>query len=118
MTWSEAALIITAVASVVGAVWVIVRERRKPTLDLANSDQIKAQVKKISDETNARRDLRVLQLENWAFEKVRPWGRDAVTKFDQQGDLLRELAKAVGREVPVIHLDPFPEMPPPMTLPD
>jgi hypothetical protein len=43
-----------------------------------------------------------------------PWGRDAVVKFDKQGDQVQDLATALGRQVDRIHLDPFPEMPPPL----
>lgn len=113
-TLAEMGLIVTTVVTVVGAIAVIVRDRRKPQLDLANRDQVQSVVKEYADKSNARRDLRLLQIENWAFNQVRPWGRDTVVKFDQQSDLVQELARALGRNVDRIHLDPFPEMPPPL----
>lgn len=123
MALSEIVLVGTTLLAVATAIATIVRDRRKPELDaaqaehaLVNSDAVKAEIKRQSDVSNARRDLRLLDIENWAFDKVRPWGRDVVTKFDQQGDLLRKMATALGQTVPEIHLEPFPEMPPPRPL--
>lgn len=119
MQISEIVLVSTTMLAVGTAIAAIVRDRRKPQLDaaqaetaLVNSDAIKAEIKRQSDVSNARRDLRLLDLENWAFEKVRPWGREAVTRFDQQSDVVSELAQALGRTVVPVHLPPFPEMPP------
>jgi hypothetical protein len=117
MSITEICLLGTTLVAVVGGPWAIIRERNKPHLDLVNADQVKSVVKKYADESNARRDLRLLQIDNWAFNQVMPWGRSVVAKFDRQGDQLLELAKAQGVEVERIHLDPFPEMPPPL-LPD
>lgn len=117
MTLTEAALLTTTLLAVLGGVWAIIRERNKPRLDLANSDQVRSVVKEYADKSNARRDLRLLQIDNWAFNQVMPWGRDAVVKFDKQGDQLEELAHDLGRHVERIHLAPFPEMPPPL-VPD
>lgn len=121
MTWAEIGLAATTLVTVTGAVTAIIRDRRKPQLDQVNSDLVRAQVRKMTDEVNAerdlknaRRDLRMLRLDTWAFDKVLPWGRDAVIKFDKQSDLVHELASALGREVESIHLDPFPEPPPPV----
>ncbi len=100
--------------AIIGAAAAIIRDRRKPQLDLANRDQVQSVVKEYADKSNARRDLRLLQIENWAFNQVRPWGRDTVVKFDRQSDLLHDMAAKLQIEVPVIHLLEFPEMPPPL----
>lgn len=94
------------------AAWV--QSRRKPQLDGANVELIKSTVKESSDKYNARRDLELIRWQTWIFDRVRPWGRDAVIKFDQQGAQLQELATALGRTVEVIHLEPFPEVPAPL----
>lgn len=114
MSPTEIGLLATALVAIVGSAAAIIRDRRKPQLDLANKEQVQSVVKEYADKSNARRDLRLLQIENWAFEKVRPWGRDAVVKFDQQGEQVQDLARALGRTVERIHLEPFPEMPPPL----
>jgi hypothetical protein len=114
MQLTELVLVATTTVAIVGGVAAVIRERYKPRIDLANSDQVRAQVRKFSEEFNARRDLRQLQVENWAFNQVRPWGRDVVQKFDKQSDLLHGLAARIGVEVPAIHLDAFPEIPPPI----
>lgn len=123
MPTTEIGLWVTATVALLGAVWAIVRDRRKPQLDaaqaentLVNSDAVKAEIKRQSDESNLRRDLRVLDLENWAWEKVRPWGRHVVVTFEKMCDLMREDRTALGLEMPEIHLDEFPEMPPPRPL--
>lgn len=105
------------------------QNRKKPILDEAQAEAVSAQVKKTNaeinrdrDEYNARRDLELIRWQSWVFEKVRPWGRDVVTKFDQQGEQLRQALAAIARMVTEahlepfdeIHLDPFPEMPPPL----
>lgn len=113
-TLAEVGLIATTLVTVIGAIAVIVRDRRKPQLDMANRDQVQSVVKEYADKSNARRDLRLLQVENWAFNEVRPWGRDTVLKFDMQGDQVQDLARALGRTVERIHLEPFPEMPAPL----
>lgn len=120
MTLAEVGLILTAGGAVLGAVFLAVRERLKPRLDAAqvesivvNSDAIKQDIAKKAALSNAKRDLRLLKLEVWGFEEVMPWGRDVVTKFDQQARLLQEMAAALDRILPDIRLTPFPEMPPP-----
>lgn len=121
MTWAEFGMLATALVAIVGAAAAIIRDRRKPQLDQVNSDLVRTEVRKMNDEINAerdrknaRRDLRLLQLDTWAFDKIVPWGRDAVRKFDMQGDQVEELATALGRSVDRIHLDPFPDPPPPI----
>jgi hypothetical protein len=124
VTITEYVLIAAAVIPAIGALTLAIRERRKPELDAAqiesaivNSESIKQEIKNKSDLSNARRDIRLLALEKWGFEEVRPWGRDVVVKFDLMADLLRaELWSQGHKEMPDIHLTPFPEMPPPQAL--
>lgn len=111
MTGTEIALILTTIMTVVGGIAVIIRDHRKTRMD---SDTVRAQVKELTDKSSARRDMRVLQLENWAFDKVRPWGREVVVKYDRQNDTLAEMAKALNISFVPDHLPPFPEMPPPL----
>lgn len=125
MQLNEAIYILTTVTVLIGAAAAIIRERRKPQLDaaqaenaLVNSESVKATIKQMTDkanamrdQANAMRDLHMLALEDWAFEEVRPWGREVVVKYDKQNDLLRELGKRVDVDVPEDHLPPFPEMP-------
>jgi hypothetical protein len=114
MTLIEFGLLVTPALAIVGAAAAIIRDRRKPAIDSATAKQIESVARDYSNKFNAQRDLRQLQVENWAFNQVMPWGRTTVAKFDKQGDQVRELARALGREVEPIHLDPFPEMPPPL----
>lgn len=123
MSITEWSLLATTAVAVIGAILLGIRERRKPVIDAAtaesivvNSEAIKQEIKRQGDLSNARRDLRLLALEKWGFEDVRPWGRDVVTKFDTQNELVRELATALGRTVPEVRLAPFPEMPPPQAV--
>jgi hypothetical protein len=123
MSITEYILVVTTVTAALGALSLAIRERRKPELDAAtaenaivNSESVKQEIKKQSDLSNARRDLRLLALERWGFDEVRPWGRDVVTKFDLLSDLLRAELWAQGhKDMPDVHLTPFPEMPPPQT---
>ena len=114
MTLAETALLGTTIVAIVGAMAAIVRDRRKPRVDMASASQIESVVKEYADKSNARRDLRLLQVENWAYSQVRPWGWDAVAKFNLQNDMVRVLAVKLGETVPEVHLAPFPEMPPPL----
>lgn len=114
MSLTELGLLSTTIIAIVGAAAAIIRDRRKPRVDMANVSQIESVVKEYANKFNAQRDLRQLQVENWAFNQVMPWGRATVVKFDKQGDQLRDLAHKLGVEVAPIHLDPFPEMPPPL----
>lgn len=123
MSVTEWILIATTITAAVGAFSLAIRERRKPELDAAqaasavvNSESIKQEIKKQSDLSNARRDIRLLALEQWGFDQVRPWGRDVVTKFDLIADLLKAELWEQGKAMPEIHLAPFPEMPPPQAL--
>jgi hypothetical protein len=114
MSLTEISLLVTTLVAIMGGIWAIFRERNKPRLEGATTDQVRSVVKEYADKSNARRDLRLLQIDNWAFNQVMPWGRDAVVKFDKQGDQVQDLATALGRQVERIHLAPFPEMPPPL----
>jgi hypothetical protein len=104
-------------------VYTIWRDRRKPTLDLAqaqqtiaSSAQVKATIQRMSDETNAARDLRIWDLEQYA-DKMRPWVRLVVERFDQVRDLMRWEFESNGRVVPFIEdIPPPPELPPPRPL--
>lgn len=106
---------LTAATGLIGAVWALVRDRRKPTLDAASTDQIKAQVKKSAEEYGARRDLQFLRLENWAFQEVRPWGRAMVVRDELMMDMLVKAYEKLELPLPEIPpLLPMPEMPPPI----
>ena len=91
---------------------------RKPKLDAAQVDKIKAEIakdenaaKQESARANAKRDRHIVRLEQWGFEMVRPWGRRAAIVVDEQNDLLVELAARANIPFEPKHLAPFPEMP-------
>lgn len=125
MQLNEIVYILTTIGAIGVAVAAIIRDRRKPALDsaqaentLVNSESVKATIREMTDQANAKRDqanamrdLHLLQLEDWAFEEVRPWGREVVRKYDKQNDMLRELGARLDVDVPEDHLPPFPEMP-------
>lgn len=115
MTLTEVALILTAGGSLALTVWTIVKERRKPQLDEAQTRAVQVEVARSSAELNASRDLRVLDLEQWA-DKMKPWTREVRDKFEMVCELLKEERWAVGKSMPEIHLPPPPEPPPPRPL--
>lgn len=117
--WVPLAAAFVAIAATLAG---IIRDRRKPELDSAqaesaivNSSSVKLQIKKMSDESNNRRDLRILDLENWG-DDMRAWGREVRATFDKICDLMREDRRALNLEMPEIHLSEPPEFPPPRPL--
>lgn len=123
MSLTEWVSISAAAIAIAGAFAGIVRDRRKPALDeaqatsaLVNSDSVKAQIKRMSDESNIRRDLRILDLEQWA-DLMRPWASRAKERDDICFDLIREDRKRLGLDMPYIpELPPVPTFPPPRAL--
>lgn len=116
---SFAAAVVAIGVAIAGAV----KDRRKPVLDAAqaesaivNSDSVKQQIKRMSDESNMRRDLRILDLEQWG-DRVRPYLRIVAQRFDELCDLIREDREKLDLPMPNIEpLPPAPEMPPPRPL--
>lgn len=113
-------LVATTISALAVAVAGIVRDRRKPQLDdaqaehvLVNSSSVKATIKKMADDSNMARDRRIIDLEDYLFNQVRPWARDVVVKFDMVSDLLRAELWTRTKDMPDIHIKPFPEMPEP-----
>jgi adenylate kinase len=123
MSLTEWFSVSTAVLAVAVAVAGIVRDRRKPELDAAqaesaivNSSSVKQQIKRMSDESNMRRDLRILDLENWA-DLMRPWASRAKERDDLIFDTIREDRRRLGLEMPHFPaLPPVPAFPPPRPL--
>ena len=125
MKWTEyvpvAAAIIAAIVALAGA-W---HSRRKADLDeaqatnaLVNSDSVKAQIRRMSDESNLRRDTRILDIEAWADE-MRPWASEVQESYA----VLVELAVSVlwdrGESLPDTvprRLPPPPKFPPPRPM--
>lgn len=122
MKWTEYIPIAVSIVSVLAVVAGIIRDRRKPDLDqaqatsaLVNSDSVKQQIKRMSDESNARRDLRILDLEEWA-DAMRPWASDAQAKFAMLAEMIRAELWDRGRPMPDIDLLPPPKFPPPRAI--
>ena len=122
MKWTEYVPIAVSIVSVLAVIAGIVRDRRKPDLDqaqatsaLVNSDSVKQQIKRMSDESNARRDLRILDLEEWA-DLMRPWASDAQAKFAMLAEMIRAELWDKGKRMPDIELMPPPKFPPPRPL--
>lgn len=108
-------LSVAAVASV--RAWVTPRRQAKiedKTADQlsADSDQIRAEIKKMADETNRSRDYRIWQLEGY-IDLDRTWHRKMIELVETLIDLLRaELAKT-DRKPPKLDIPIPPEIPPP-----
>jgi len=111
MTLSDVALyvvptlaVLLSGATLAVSIW---RDRNKPPLD-------EATVKDLNNRLNARRDKRVLDLENWA-DKLRPYLRGVKVRDDMMCDLIREAYTKLGLPMPEIAplADP-PEMPQPV----
>lgn len=124
MSTSELLLSGTSIISCVGAVILTINNRRKPVLDTAtaqkafvDSDAVKQEIKRMSEESNIRRDLRILDLENWG-EDMRPWVFAIKERNDVLYALIREDRKMLGLDMPDIPpLPPTPIFPPPRPLP-
>lgn len=122
MSLTEWGLLVTTAIAVVTAVAAVFRDRKKPVLDeaqaesaLVNSESVKMQIKKMSDESNIRRDLRILDLEKWA-DAAAPWMSLAIDRFNLICRLLREDREKLGLPMPEIDLPPAPERPAPRAL--
>ena len=116
MKWTEYVPIAVSIVSVLAVIAGIVRDRRKPDLDqaqatsaLVNSDSVKQQIKRMSDESNARRDLRILDLEEWA-DVIRPWASRVKERDDIIFETIREDRRRLGLEMP--YIPPLPPVPP------
>lgn len=123
MSLSEVLPTLAATVAVLVAIAGVIANRRKPALDeaqatsaLVNSDSVKVQIKRMSDESNIRRDLRILDLEQWA-DLMRPWASRAKERDDMVFELIREDRKRMGLDMPFIPaLPPVPAFPPPRPL--
>lgn len=107
MKWTEYIPIAAAIVAILVSIAGVIRERRKPALDaaqansaLVNSDAVKQQIKKMSDESNVRRDLRILDLEEWA-DAMRPWSSEVQAYYAMLVDIVKaEMWEAGHRELP------------------
>lgn len=92
------------------------RQRRVEDADvdetIASEDQIRAEIKKMADDTNRSRDYRIWQLEGY-IDLDRTWHRKMVALVEMLIELLRvELAKT-HRKPPKLDIPVPPEIPPP-----
>lgn len=108
MTWTEAALILTALGSLGLAVWTVVKERRKPQLDEAQTAAVRAEVQKSDRSLNLWRDRRILDLESWG-DHMRPWASAMDRRDEQMMVLITTAYERLGWPVPAI--EPKPAMP-------
>lgn len=123
MSLTEWIPIAASCIAIVGAAAAILRDRKKPDLDeaqaksaLVNSDSVKQQIRKMSDESNARRDLRVLDLEEWA-DKMRPWTYQVRDRYERLQELVKDMLWAEGKKMPEdMGLPEPPPFPPPRPL--
>lgn len=112
MSLSEVFLAAAAILSAVGALGAVFYKRRQPELDqataahqLVSSDAVKTEIERSSRALNAARDLRVLDLENWADE-MRPWVYGVRTRDDMMCDLIKKAYEKLQMPIPDI-----PELP-------
>lgn len=108
MHLNEIALVLSPLAAVIIAVWAIVRERKKPQLDEAQIDQVKAELRKDDVMFNLHRDRRILALERWG-DNMRGWVSGLRRRDEQMINLIREERERCGLDMPPV--EPFPEPP-------
>lgn len=115
MTLSEILSICTTLLAIAVAVAAIIRNRRQPQLNaaqtvsaLVSSDAVKAEIERTTKALNANRDLRVLDLEIWA-DHMRPCIRSIQARDDVMCDALRVAYTRL--ELPMPDLPAFPEIP-------
>jgi hypothetical protein len=123
MTGAELILGATTIVSCVVAATALahqwIQDRRKPALDTAHAEQLvadkdtlRAEIKKMAEETNRSRDYRIWALEGY-IDLDRLWHREVIELLEGLvGQLRRELART-GRTLPDIDLPPPPEIPAP-----
>lgn len=107
---------VAALISAIGAVSVVLRERHKPTLDKTQDEKYRAEIKRMSDETNAKRDYRIWQLEGY-IDLDRGWHRDVIGLFEQLAAVLQQLQDAglipADMNIPDVTFPPPPSVPEP-----
>lgn len=106
----------TTLLAIITAIAAIVKDRRKPDLDAAaiestviNSAKVKAEIKSRAQQENFRRDLRILDLEEWG-EQVRPYLSQVAERDNQMLTLIRE--DRVRCKLPMPDIAPLPPPPP------
>lgn len=103
-------LILSLIVPIGSLIYMVIYTRRK---DSAQTDEVKQTIRKMSDETNASRDLRIWDLEKWS-DLMRPWARAVLARVDTLCDLLDAELNAQGKQLPPMDpLPPMPEPPPP-----
>jgi hypothetical protein len=115
--------ITTGLALLVGLAGII-KDRRTPELNqaqatsaLADSDQVKAEIKRLSEQSNMARDLRILDLEKWG-DAMRPWASSVMRRDNQMLELIKEDRVRCNLPMPELEpLMPYPEFPAPRPLP-
>lgn len=119
MQLSEWVLTATTVTSVLVAAAGVIRERRKPALDTAtaaktnvDADSVQLQIKKMSEERDYRRDIRILDLERWA-DLARPWMSTKVEQCSRLWQMMIEDRSELGKPMPDMTFPPPPEYPDP-----
>lgn len=112
-------LSVSVAAASVAREWV--RDRRQRRVEdadvdetVASEEQIRAEIKRMADDTNRSRDYRIWQLEGY-IDLDRTWHRKMVALVETLIDLLRvELARS-NRKPPKLDIPVPPEIPPPPT---
>lgn len=83
MNAAEVILIVTALGSLVGSVALAVWGRRQPKVDEATTDKLRAELKKMNDQSNRYRDFRLVQYDRYFYEQDLPW-HQAMARLMQQ----------------------------------
>lgn len=106
--------------SIVIAGGAIAQNRRKPALDASTlskdavtNESVKAEIKKMADETNLARDQRIWQLEQFV-DKARPYFRVIHDIVDELCQRLKAEVEKNGGTMPDITVPDPPEIPPPV----
>jgi hypothetical protein len=115
---------ITSLIVAIGGIGALVRDRRKPELDaaqaanaLVSSESVKAEIKRMSDETNLNRDQRIWALEQFV-DKARPYFRQISDVVDELCHRLKVEVEKTGGTMPAIVVPDPPAIPPPLTMPE
>lgn len=116
MTGGEIILAVTAIISAGVAIFALLREwrrdRLKPTVDIATTDQLRSTVKQMAEETNRARDYRIWQLEGYV-DLDRIWHREMIKIVEQLRDLLQVEMTRTAMQMPEIPIPAPPEIPAP-----
>lgn len=115
MNVSELILGGTSILSAAGVITAAVWKRGQPSLDKATEAKYRGELKKMSEETNRNRDIRIWQLEGY-IDLDRTWHRKIIVLCERLIDLAVQAKTGgflpVGTVIPTTEDIPSPPEPP------